>query len=1605
MKQNITTKILLLSFILSINFSAFSQNSKSTNSLSDYKEMASQPGANFYTIVNQKRAEFNKMDLDIKANYKAFKQFERWAYIWADRINHDGSFPSADQVIEKNNLLQLLAPNQTVTRSASSGCGGGASTWTQVGPVNNPTQNGYASYPGKGRVNVVKRDPNNSQIIYVGSAAGGIWKSTDGGSTWAPKSDMLAGLGVTDILIDTSNTSIIYMATGDADAKHVSSIGLFKSTDGGNTWNPTGLTFTLNQNEYIRDIAFAPGSVTKIFALTNTEIKVSTNSGTSFSNVTVTYPFGAFNENFKDIIFDPNDANKVIVSDSWGALYISTNGGTSFAMHNTIQGGNQQDILRIVATPANNNEFYALTQSGVFKRYTFNMAGTAADELSSSTIAGFSSQGGYNQCFSVSPTNKNNVMVGGVRGYKSINEGTSFSVMLNPYNNPAGVGFYVHPDHHYMAFNATGDSIINGHDGGVHIGAFASTTGWTDLSNGLIITQPYNVAITQKVNTDDFMMANQDNDGFSKVLKSGTRQWVSALAGDGTSTGIDISDSSIRYLGGTKGQLYRTNDGYASGYSSHTTILSSDNNAAFVSPLELHPTAPATIYAGHDDVKKSTDRGATWTSLNSGLTGVKFLDITENGTSIRILAIGGNGTAKMSLDDGATWSTLTPPTGKTFNSFSVKPSNGWIFATTSGYGTTHNVSLSTNNGSSWIDANSNLPNIIMKKILYKHSTSANDSLYLATELGLYFRPANVATWAKLGTNLPNVIVTDIEFNYAADELFIGTFGRGMWKYNLKGGSPDVTAPVADITTLPALTGQCSITSLTAPTATDNCAGAVTGTTTTTTPITANTTITWTYTDGTNTSTQTQAVTLNDNTAPVADVASLPALTGQCSVTSLTAPTATDNCAGAVTGTTTTTTPITASTTITWTYTDGANTSTQTQAVTINDNIAPVANVASLPALTSQCSITSLTAPTATDNCAGAVTATTTTTTPITTSTTITWTYTDGANTSTQTQAVTINDNTAPVANVASLPALTGQCSVTSLTAPTATDNCAGAVTGTTTTTTPITASTMITWTYTDGANTSTQTQMVTINDNTAPVADVASLPAVTGQCSVTSLTAPTATDNCAGAVTGTTTTTTPITASTMITWTYTDGANTSTQTQMVTINDITAPVANVASLPAVTGQCSVTSLTPPTATDNCAGVVTGTTTTTLPITANTTVTWTYTDGTNTSTQTQMITLNDNTAPVADVASLPAVTSQCSVTSLTPPTATDNCAGAITGTTTATLPITANTTITWTYTDGANTSTQTQAITINDVTAPVANAASLPALTGTCSLTSLASPTATDNCAGTITGTTTTTLPITTSTTITWTYTDGTNTSSQTQVVTITDVTAPVADATTLPALSAICNLTALTAPTATDNCAGTVTGTTTTSLPITANTTITWNYTDGTNTSSQTQNVVITPLYTSVSQSGFTLTTNFVTGYTYQWVDCNNGFSPLAGETSRMFTATTNGSYAVVITSNGCSDTSSCFTFNSVSLKDKSSAYANVKIYPNPTSGEFYIDFGRNEEEVNIVVRNTIQQIISVSGHSNIKRVKLETGISTGIYFVEVSSANGERAIFKVVKN
>jgi VCBS repeat protein len=398
-----------------------------------------------------------------------------------------------------------------------------------------------------------------------------------------------------------------------------------------------------------------------------------------------------------------------------------------------------------------------------------------------------------------------------------------------------------------------------------------------------------------------------------------------------------------------------------------------------------------------------------------------------------------------------------------------------------------------------------------------------------------------------------------------------------------------------------------------------------------------------------------SILLNNCTPPpIPDVVTLATVTGECGAIVTTSPTANE---GVVVGTTTN--PLTyteqGTYTITWSYDDGVNLPvTQPQTVIVNDLSDAIPDVATLPSLSGECAYTITTAPTATDNCAGSITGTTTD--PLTYSEqgtyTLTWTYNDGhGNIATQEQTVVIEDVTTPNADLASLEVITGECTATIAVAPTATDNCTGVLTGTTTD--ALTYSEqgvhIVTWSYDDGnGNISTQNQTVVIDDVTKPIADLSELPTLIGDCSLTITSIPTATDNCTGTVTATTSD--PLTYTDKgiyeIAWTYDDGnGNTTTQHQTVILNDVTGPVPNVATLPTLTGVCSYTLTTAPTATDGCTGATTGVLGIELPITfydqGTYELTWYYLDDNgNYSEQAQTIVIEDDIPPAITVSVTP-----------------------------------------------------------------------------------------------------------------------------------------------------------------------------------------------------------------------------------------------------------------------------------------------------------------------------------------------------------------------------
>lgn len=303
--------------------------------------------------------------------------------------------------------------------------------------------------------------------------------------------------------------------------------------------------------------------------------------------------------------------------------------------------------------------------------------------------------------------------------------------------------------------------------------------------------------------------------------------------------------------------------------------------------------------------------------------------------------------------------------------------------------------------------------------------------------------------------------------------------------------------------------------------------------------------------------------------------------------------------------------------------------------------------------------------------------------------------------------------------------------------------------------------------------------------------------------------------------------------------------------------------------------------------------------------------------------------------------------------------------------------------------------------------PVPDSSVLADVTGVCSVDSLTAPTATENCLGTIVGIPDVTFPITAqgTTTVMWTYDAGNGfVATQTQNVIIEDQQAPVPDVASLPNVTATCSVSSLSPPSATDNCSNSVLVSHNATLPILANTTITWTYDDGNgNTSTQTQNVSISPIENSVTLSDGINLTAAASGYSYEWIDCATNH-PIGGETNQTYIATSNGEYRVDIYNALCSVTSDCIEVLEVSL-DENHAEIPFSVYPNPTFDLVTLELNEPQNFSEILIKDATGRIITqLEVEENAHQYSIDLIEKSGVYFIEMIGRNGTVICEKVLK-
>ena len=732
-----------------------------------WTEMMEDPAVNFYDVQQAFNQAWGNQPY---TRGKGWKQYKRWEYFMEERTFPHGKRPRPGQAWEEHNRFQAqYRSNQSF--------GARAANWTPLGPASWTNSTGWN--PGNGRINCVAQHPTNSAIVYAGAPAGGLWKTTNSGASWVCLTDDQPVLGVSAILIHPGNADTLYIGTGDGDGSDTYSIGVLKSTDAGATWQTTGLNWSTGNTRLIRRMIMHPTNYNIILAATNNGIYRTTDGGATWTQT--------LTGSMRDVEYKSGDPMTVYACTD--ELYKSTDGGQNWLQITTgLPAAADVNRASIAVTPANPNYVYVLfggTDSGFFGLYRSTNSGTSFTLRSNTpniftydqTGSGTGGQSWYDMALAVSTTNAEEVYSGGINVWKSTNGGTSWNILTH-WVHPATLG-YVHADIHTLDF--FGSNLYCGSDGGL----FKSTNAgvdWTNYSTGMEIMQFYGFGASAQ-NAYQIIGGAQDNG--TNYLNNNT--WTHVLGAEGMEAAIDPTNSLIMYGETQSGGLNRTMDGGAN----WTDIVPAGaGGAAWVMPYVIDPNNAAILYAGFEEVWKTTNRGNTWTQISSFGTGATLRYIAVAPSNSDYIYAGTAGTLRKTINGGTSWTTITPnlPGGSAVKYIAIDPINEqrlWI--SLSGFNSGEKVFYSGDAGLTWTNVSGNLPNLPINCITYQAGSA--DGLYVGTDVGVYYKDNNLSTWQPYMTNLPNVMVYELEIHYGVNKLRAATYGRGIWESDLYTPSP------------------------------------------------------------------------------------------------------------------------------------------------------------------------------------------------------------------------------------------------------------------------------------------------------------------------------------------------------------------------------------------------------------------------------------------------------------------------------------------------------------------------------------------------------------------------------------------------------------------------------------------------------------------------------------------------------------------------------------------------------------------------------------------------------------------------------------------------
>ncbi|MEV1145036.1 glycosyl hydrolase [Micromonospora sp. NPDC049799] len=709
-------------------------------------------------------------------------------WMWAQRANADGSIPATayEEALAQTRALEGAtrrgAPQLTDVR------------WQQLGPTNIG-----------GRLIDVVIDPDTPGTLYVAAGTGGVWKSTDGGatmtSTWSD--DLPQSMGALAITPDGT----LYAGTGEPDHGGGGSYygtGVYRSTDGGATWESIGLTETgaigrirIDPTDPRRIVVAAQG---RLFDTGGDRgVYLSTDGGETWKQVLdgLNDSTGAI-----DVAINPADP-KILLAAMWDKLRYPDGreyGGPGSGLHRSTDGGatwtrigaplaapeTEPGRIGVAFAASDPSRAYAITNDKIGNLTGFFVsddAGATWTRPLTGEPALDAADGGFAWWFGrlwVDPADADHVFSAGVPMMESHDGGRTWVT-----------GRGIHADQHAMAWDPHNPGrVYIGNDGGLY---------WNDQGGNVIGTwaaasvQPYMQFYAMDVSTTDRSRVSGGTQDNGSLRSWGGSDWNLYRGGDGMMNRINPVDQLNVFACSQNGGCARSDNGGDSMTSIRARFAGTRFN--WVSPLEIAPGAPDTVYFGSNVLNRSDDRGRTWRAVSPDLTGgptprnaTSYATITTIGiapTDEDTVYVGtDDGHLSVTRDGGATWTRATDPDlpDRWITRVTVDPQNpAMAWATYSGFRweseTQPHVLMTTDGGATWTDISGNLPQSPVNDVI-RHPKKQG-WLYIGTDMGVFFSPNLGRSWLKVGASFPAVPVMDVHFHAATSTLFAATYGRGI----------------------------------------------------------------------------------------------------------------------------------------------------------------------------------------------------------------------------------------------------------------------------------------------------------------------------------------------------------------------------------------------------------------------------------------------------------------------------------------------------------------------------------------------------------------------------------------------------------------------------------------------------------------------------------------------------------------------------------------------------------------------------------------------------------------------------------------------------------